>query len=326
MLGVLLWLGIFLSGVHATLAGVLLAIVIPTRDPPASSGLLNQSTAAFKALEAPLPGQTDETRYDAVVRAMETVVERLLSPARRLERDLQPWSAYFVLPLVALANAGVELNVRMGDFLSPLSLGTVLGLVVGKPLGILADVRRARAASVLRIFRWASRGATCLAPRVFAVSASASRSSSRTPPLQARICSRSASSACSSPRWWPLRSAGSCCAAPATSAARVKLRWPEQRQRRSYRRSRGSALAISAAGHAGHRQARASSETGSLPAAQASTRRDRSRAAILRSRSGIKRSRRRGEAAKTSPARRRRRQRWTHLLCSALTGKITSSC
>jgi Na+:H+ antiporter, NhaA family len=166
VLGVLLWLGIFLSGVHATLAGVLLAIVIPTRDPPAPSGLLNQSTAAFKALEAPLPGQTDETRYDAVVRALETVVERLLSPARRLERDLQPWSAYFVLPLVALANAGVELNVRMGEFLSPLSLGTVLGLVVGKPLGILAMcavlVRLGVADLPLGVTRRHLLGAACL--------------------------------------------------------------------------------------------------------------------------------------------------------------------
>jgi NhaA family Na+:H+ antiporter len=138
VLGGLLWLAILFSGVHATIAGVLLAAVIPTRNPPAPSGLLNQSTAAFKAWEAPLPGQTDEDRYRGIVRAMETVVDRLLSPARRLERDLQPWSAFFVLPLVALANAGVELKVHLVDFLNPVSLGTILGLTVGKPVGIVA--------------------------------------------------------------------------------------------------------------------------------------------------------------------------------------------
>jgi Na+:H+ antiporter, NhaA family len=137
VLGGLLWMSILYSGVHPTIAGVLLAAVIPTRNPPTPSGLLNQSTAAFKAWEAPLPGQRDEDRYVGIVRALETVVERLLSPARRLERDLQPWSAFFVLPLVALANGGVELGIRFADFLNPVSLGTVLGLAVGKPLGIV---------------------------------------------------------------------------------------------------------------------------------------------------------------------------------------------
>ena len=136
--GGFLWLGVFYSGVHATLAGVLLAVVIPTRSPPAPGGLLQQSTAAFKALEAPLPGQTDGNRYEVFVSVLETVLERLLSPARRLERDLQPWSAYFVLPLLALANAGVVFAGHSTNFLHPVSVGTILGLVLGKPLGIIA--------------------------------------------------------------------------------------------------------------------------------------------------------------------------------------------
>jgi Na+:H+ antiporter, NhaA family len=59
------------------------------------------------------------------------------SPAKRLERTLAPWSTYLILPIFALANAGVEINVNATrQLLSPVGLGVILGLVLGKPLGI----------------------------------------------------------------------------------------------------------------------------------------------------------------------------------------------
>jgi NhaA family Na+:H+ antiporter len=137
LLGVCLWVAVLYSGIHATIASVLLAMVIPTRSPPATSGLLNQSISAFRNLEAPLPGREhNETHFQVGVRTLETVVERLLSPAQRLARDLQPWSAFFVLPLLALANAGIPLADGANSLLEPVSLGIVVGLVVGKPVGI----------------------------------------------------------------------------------------------------------------------------------------------------------------------------------------------
>jgi NhaA family Na+:H+ antiporter len=138
LLGICLWVAVLYSGIHATIAGVLLAMVIPTRSPPATSGLLDQSIGAFRSLEAPLQARRqDESHYQTVVRTLETVVERLLSPAQRLERDLQPWSSYFVLPLLALANAGIPLRLSPEVLLSPMSLGIAAGLIVGKPLGIV---------------------------------------------------------------------------------------------------------------------------------------------------------------------------------------------
>jgi NhaA family Na+:H+ antiporter len=64
------------------------------------------------------------------------MVERLLSPAQRLARDLQPWSAFLVLPVFAFANAGVAVTVGARELLAPLGLGVMLGLLVGKPVGI----------------------------------------------------------------------------------------------------------------------------------------------------------------------------------------------
>lgn len=136
LVGIAFWLAMFYSGVHTTLTGVLLALTIPTRSPPDTVGLLGQSMSAFHSLEAPPHGERNKSRFQSTVRTLETVVERLLSPAQRMERNLQPWSSYLILPLFALANAGIVLSVDVSDLLQPLSAGLILGLVFGKPLGI----------------------------------------------------------------------------------------------------------------------------------------------------------------------------------------------
>lgn len=134
--GIALWSAVYYSGLHTTLAGVLLAVAIPTRSPPNTPGLHSQSTALFDSLQAPPVQGNDQSRYQATVRALEALVGRLLSPAQRLERDLRPWSSYLILPLFALANAGIAVAPSTLDFLQPVSLGVIVGLVIGKPLGI----------------------------------------------------------------------------------------------------------------------------------------------------------------------------------------------
>ncbi len=136
IVGIALWLAVLQSGLHPTLAGVLLAFTIPTRRPPNTSGLLGQSVAIFRSLEKPAIGEKSESRYQSAVRALEAMVERLLSPSQRMERDLKMRSSYLVLPLFALANAGIVISAATFDPLHPVSLGVILGLAIGKPLGI----------------------------------------------------------------------------------------------------------------------------------------------------------------------------------------------
>jgi NhaA family Na+:H+ antiporter len=135
------------AGVHAALAGVILAAFLPTRPAPAAAPLLAQAATALAELEqAERKLKSDrgarllieqEPIWDWASRNLSAASERLLSPADRIERAVAPWTAYVILPLFAFSAAGVDLRI---DFWSPATrpilLGVVLGLVVGKPLGI----------------------------------------------------------------------------------------------------------------------------------------------------------------------------------------------
>jgi NhaA family Na+:H+ antiporter len=80
--------------------------------------------------------QDPQSRERAIARTLKTILERIEPPAQRLEHQLQPWTTYLVLPIFALANAGVNLSGSFSDLLQPVSLGVFLGLVIGKPVGI----------------------------------------------------------------------------------------------------------------------------------------------------------------------------------------------
>jgi NhaA family Na+:H+ antiporter len=143
-----LWLSLHAAGVNAALAGVALAAFLPRRPAPAAGPLLAQAATALSALEhaetqARAKGDPDqppieqEPIWDWASRNLSAASARLLSPADRVERAISPWAAYVVLPLFAFSATGVPLDV---DLSSPAALrilaGVVLGLVVGKPLGI----------------------------------------------------------------------------------------------------------------------------------------------------------------------------------------------
>ncbi len=136
LLGIGLWLAFFQSGIHPTIAGVLLALTIPARTSVRASAFVAQCTAALGGLEPDArPGQS--RRQQAAAQVLETIAERIQTPLQRMERTLNPWVAYLVVPVFALANAGVDLGGNLAQALTnPISLGILGGLMLGKPLGI----------------------------------------------------------------------------------------------------------------------------------------------------------------------------------------------
>jgi NhaA family Na+:H+ antiporter len=140
LLGVALWLAFLKSGVHATVAGVLLAMTIPARtriDLRSFTSLGRQILGQFERASAFPSTHVMNSQQQAAVQALELACRDVESPLQRLERALHPWVAFFVMPLFALANAGVVLDAQaLRAELHPVSLGIVLGLLVGKPLGI----------------------------------------------------------------------------------------------------------------------------------------------------------------------------------------------
>lgn len=176
VVAVALWFALHAAGVHAALAGVILAGFLPTRPAPAVGPLLAQAATALAALESaereaardPAAAQRiAPPTWESATRNLSAASARLLSPAERIERAVAPWSAYFILPLFAFSATGVALSVDLQSAdARRVLLGVIAGLVVGKPVGVLlaswlaikARVAIAPQGTTLRAFI----GAACL--------------------------------------------------------------------------------------------------------------------------------------------------------------------
>ncbi|GAA0405330.1 hypothetical protein GCM10009133_12440 [Cocleimonas flava] len=136
ILGVVLWYFIYESGIHATLAGVLTAIAIPSRPSAQVIGAAAQADALIKH-EINKGGTTIGSK---TVLILENIVERLRGPGFHLQYALENWNNFFVLPLFAFFNTGILIIGAQFSILQPEVLGAMLGLVLGKPIGILLFV------------------------------------------------------------------------------------------------------------------------------------------------------------------------------------------
>jgi NhaA family Na+:H+ antiporter len=138
LLGSALWLAFLKSGVHATVAGVLAAAAIPARPRQGGAEFLSQARNLldeFQQAHEMGRGMLRNTQRHKLLLALRTACREAETPLQRLEALLHPWMALGVMPLFALANAGVDLSGDPG-LARPLGLGLMAGLLLGKPLGV----------------------------------------------------------------------------------------------------------------------------------------------------------------------------------------------
>jgi len=136
-----IWFGLYICGVHATIAGVLLAIAVPAHCLTDPKQALQH---VFDRLDASrLHGRHllhDKEQQEIVIELNEAVHD-IEPPLVQLEHSLQPWVTFVVMPLFALSNAGVVLSGNpLATLLNPVSLGIILGLFIGKQVGITLAV------------------------------------------------------------------------------------------------------------------------------------------------------------------------------------------
>lgn len=149
ILGVIVWYLVLKSGVHATIAGVVVAMTIPARtrvDQQSYLGFVRSMLERFEGDTDPANKQNAKkwttSRQQSAVLAIEDAGQKVETPVRRLEHALIPWVAFLILPVFALANAGVPVGGDAGQeaagsvWSSRAMWGVVLGLLIGKPIGV----------------------------------------------------------------------------------------------------------------------------------------------------------------------------------------------
>jgi len=141
VMGVVLWFAILNSGIHATIAGVIAALTVPTVarvSPTQFTQACRLTLDEIDAIDVPGAHTLEDDRQQKLALALAEDAQLSASPLQRLEFALLPFTTFVVLPLFALANAGIRFVGTGGfDFMTPAVLGVMLGLIVGKPLGIV---------------------------------------------------------------------------------------------------------------------------------------------------------------------------------------------
>lgn len=140
LLGIGAWIGFLLSGVHATIAGVLVAFTIPavTRiDEQIYSSNLRKLSYDFEA-DIPQRGSLITPLQNKTIQKVKTLSMAAETPLQTIEHALHPWVAFGIMPLFALANAGIVITSDFfSSIINPVSIGVAAGLIIGKFTGIL---------------------------------------------------------------------------------------------------------------------------------------------------------------------------------------------
>ena len=138
--GLALWLAFLLSGIHATVAGVLLAFVVPATSRYNTRDFLVNGKELMEEFDREGeegPNVLANEERQNIVQTLESTCVKVLTPLQRFEHSLNPWVSFFIMPVFALANAGVLLQEDFFESLvNEVSLGIIAGLFIGKQIGI----------------------------------------------------------------------------------------------------------------------------------------------------------------------------------------------
>jgi NhaA family Na+:H+ antiporter len=139
VVGFFFWAAVLSSGVHATIAGVILGLIAPIKPKFRPEDLVESAEPLLRNFRTQILSR-DKALAEASLTALDQLLRGTDSIAERLERTLHPWVCFLVLPVFALASAGVALSAQQFKLAlsSPIALGVFLGLVVGKVVGITA--------------------------------------------------------------------------------------------------------------------------------------------------------------------------------------------
>lgn len=133
VVGAVAWFGLHESGIHSTLIGVILGLMTPAKStivPEHFRRYLNDRTDTFSSTQ-----WNDRNQRAEMVQEVQRLTRETVSPLEYLEMLLHPWTAYVIMPVFALANAGVIINPA--DLSDSIAVAVILGLVLGKPIGIV---------------------------------------------------------------------------------------------------------------------------------------------------------------------------------------------
>ncbi|WP_437190696.1 Na+/H+ antiporter NhaA [Planctomicrobium sp. SH527] len=135
---VAMWFLLHEAGLHATLAGVIMAVLIPARSPAKLPALLAQAATLIHREDEHKGEAMRSGPSESALLTLDAIYSRIESPTDKLLRTVEPWSSYVVLPIFALANAGVAWSMDAFEGNGRLMAAIILGLVIGKPAGLVA--------------------------------------------------------------------------------------------------------------------------------------------------------------------------------------------
>ncbi|MCA9243137.1 MAG: Na+/H+ antiporter NhaA [Phycisphaerales bacterium] len=141
ILGLIVWFCVYRSGIHATIAGVAVAAMIPARQRVRGGEFMSRVHSALKIYRHETHSNDvilSNARLAGAVHDIQAACDDCETPLQKLEHALLPWVAFVIVPLFAISNAGVTLPHDFGSAVaSRVTLGVILGLIIGKPVGIL---------------------------------------------------------------------------------------------------------------------------------------------------------------------------------------------